>query len=190
MGQRAEQKAQTRQRLLAVAREVFEAQGFEAASLRQIAQQAEIAPGTIFVHFQDKYDLLHAALFEDLERTLDAALALPAGQSLAHWLSQLTNQLFAYYEARPTLSRVLLRESLLAEPPWGERFTAQFARVHAVIVVRAETEIPDPAERALFAVAYLSFYLFGLLAWAQKTHPAPHQLVAHLTEQHLRGLQS
>lgn len=188
MGQRAEQKEQTRARLLAVAREVFEAQGFEATNLRQLAQQAGIAPGTIFVHFQDKHDLLHAALFEDLEATLATALAQEPGPSLEDWLMRLTDKLFAYYETRPTLSRVLLRESLLAEPPWAERFTAQYAQVHAAIVARAEQELPPGPALALFAAAYLAFYLFGLLAWAQKTHPNPRQLVQNLTAQHLKAL--
>jgi AcrR family transcriptional regulator len=194
MRKRTEQKEQTRQRLLAAAREVFEAQGFAGANLRLIAQQAGIAPGTIFVHFQDKRDLLHAALFEDLTRTLATALEKPSGPTLEAWLTQLTDSMLGYYEARPTLSRILLQESLLADPPWSERFAAQVGEVHTAVVKRAEQareagQLQPDANLPLFAVAYISFYMFALIAWAQKTHPDPRSLVQHLTAQHLRALQ-
>lgn len=193
MRKRADQKEETRQRLLAAAREVFEEQGFAGANLRLIARKAEIAPGTIFVHFRDKHDLLHAALFEDLAVTLATALARPPGPSLETWLAGLTDTMLDYYESRPALSRILLQESLLADPPWSERFAAQVGEAHTAIVRRAELardagELKPDANLPLFAVAYLSFYMFGLIAWAQKTHPDPRGLVEHLTVQHLQAL--
>lgn len=195
MRKREEQKEQTRQRLLAAAREVFEVEGFAGANLRLIAKKAEIAPGTIFVHFRDKHDLLHAALFEDLEATLAAALQNPPGTSLEAWLTQLTDSMLGYYESRPVLSRILLQESLLADPPWAERFAAQVAEVHGAVVARAELaremgQLQADANLPLFAVAYISFYMFALIAWAQKTHPDPRSLVQHLTAQHLRAILS
>lgn len=194
MARREEQKEQTRLRLLAAAREVFEAQGFAAANLRLIARQAGVAPGTIFVHFRDKHDLLHAALFEDLAAALAAALEQPAGDSLEAWLAQLTDRMLAYYETRPVLSRVLLQESLLADPPWAERFAAQLGEVHAAVVRRAELscergELRPDANLPLFAAAYISFYMFALISWAQRAHPAPRELVQHLTAQHLKAVQ-
>lgn len=193
MTRRGEQKEQTRRRLLEAAREVFEAQGFEKANLRLIAHKAGIAPGTIFVHFQDKRDLLHAALFEDLAGVLNTALAREPGPSLEAWLAGLTDRMLGYYEARPVLSRILLQESLLADPPWAVRFAAQFEEAHAAIVRRAQFaqeqgEIGEDADLALFAVAYLSFYMFALIAWTQHAHPNPRALVQHLTAQHLRAL--
>lgn len=193
MTTRAEQKQRTRQRLLTAAREVFETQGFAGANLRLIAEQAGIAPGTIFVHFQDKRDLLHAALFEDLASTLALALAQEPGPSLETWLARLTDHLLNYYESRPALSRILLQESLLADPPWAERFAAQIGEAHQAIVRRAELarqkgELRPDADLALFAAAYLAFYMFGLIAWAQRTHPDPRRLIQRMTAQHLMAL--
>ena len=193
MARRTEQKEQTRQRILASARVVFEAQGFEAASLREIARQAGVAIGTIFVHFHDKLDLLHAAFFEDLAEALSVILSQPTRDSLDEWLSHLTDGMLSYYESRPVLARVLLKQSLLADPPWAERFAAQIAEVHGAVIARAEIarsqgEIRDDANLPLFAAAYIAFYMFALIAWAQKAHPAPRDLVKHLTAQHLRAL--
>ncbi len=180
---RTRQREDTRERLLIAARARFEADGFEGTHLRAIAKEAGVALGTVFVHFADKRDLLHSTLFEELEATLNAALAGgPAG--LEPWLAHLTDAMFAYYEARPGLSRVLLRESMLAEAPWADRFAGQHARVHAEIVARFPGH---PAQAALFGVAFLAFYQFALLAWVQGAHPDPRGLVARLTAQHLRG---
>src|SRR4051812_23193775 len=112
---RLERREDTRRRLLVVARELFASRGWEGTHLRDVAAAANVASGTIFVHFSDKRDLLPACLFDALEATIAAAIGwAPAG--LEPWLVHLVDALFGYYEARPTLSRVLLRESLLAEP--------------------------------------------------------------------------
>jgi AcrR family transcriptional regulator len=196
MGRRADQREHTRLRLLEAARAAFEERGFDGTHLRDVARAAGVASGTVFVHFADKRDLLHAALFDDLEAAIDGALdSGPAG--LEPWLDHVAGALFGHYAARPRLSRVLLRESLLAEPPWAERFTGQVARVHAAVVARylaerAESAVAVVSDRteadaALFGVAFASFYTFALLSWVQGAHPQPRELVARLVRQHLAG---
>lgn len=190
---RAAQKLETRGRILAAARAHFEAHGFEGANVRAIAEAAGVAAGTVLLHFADKRDLLHAALFDDLAATLAAAVAAPRRGRLELRLHRVLEPVFAYYAQRPTLSRALLRESLLADPPWQQRFAAQAGELHAHVVrsfeeARARGEIAADGDAALFGVAFLSFYYFALLAWAQGTHPAPLALVDRLISQHLAGL--
>jgi AcrR family transcriptional regulator len=187
---RAEQKEQTRRRLLEVARDVFERDGYEGASIRAIAEAAGVATGTVFLHFADKRELLYSAIFDDLEATLSEVLAGPAGRSLEAWLSRLLEGALAYYERRPSLSRVLLRESLIADPPWAERFARQTAELHAAIAARVEVaiargEMRVELEASVFAAAWISFYMFGLMAWAQGGHADARGLVARMTAQHL-----
>lgn len=186
---RTDRREETRSRLLAVAREAFEAHGFDGTHLRDVATAAGVASGTIFVHFADKRDLLHACLFEDLEAAIEGALA-SGPDPLEPWLVHVAGAFFDHYGARPTLSRVLLRESLLAVPPWAERFNDQIARVHAAVVARFEAARARgevAGDGPLFAVAFVSFYTFALLAWVQGAHPAPRELVARLVAAHLAG---
>jgi AcrR family transcriptional regulator len=189
MSARTQQRLETRRRLLEAARRQFEAQGFEGTALRDLAQEAGVALGTVFVHFHDKRDLLHAALYEDLEQRLAAALSGgPPG--LAPWLEHVAQVFFGYYAERPALSRVLLRESLLAEPPWRERFAEQHARVHAEIVARFEAarvrgEVQGDA--GLFGLSFLAFLNFTLLWWANQGHPDPVGVVRRLVAQQLTG---
>lgn len=187
---RAEQRAQTRQRILDAARARFERDGFEGASVREIAQEAGVAAGTVIMHFDGKAELLYAALFEDLERALDEALAPQAeGVTFAEALDAVGERMFAAYTARPSLSRVLLKESMFAAAPWSERFVGQHQRVHAWIQARGAAELP-PDALALFGVAWLSFFTYALLAWVQGAHPSPLGLLSRLSRQHLAGAMS
>ncbi len=190
---RTEQKAATRARILEVARAELERVGFDATNIRAIGKGAGVAAGTVLLHFADKQDLLHAALFDDLAATWGRARATAKHRSLERDLTELARTFFDYYAARPALSRALLRESLFASPPWAGRFAAQIAEVHAhvaALVVGAEHrgELAPGASPPLVGAAFFSFYYFALLAWLQGGHADPLGLFRGLLAQHLAGL--
>lgn len=191
-GVRATQKAATREAVLEAARNEFEAVGFEAANVRSIAKLADVSAGTVLHHFGEKKELLYAALFDDLEATLDRALARSSGP-LEKQASSLGAAVFAYYQKRPALSRTLLKESLFAEGPWAGKFVAQTQRVHVALtdaVKRSVTEgtlVAGTSAEAV-AAAWLSFFYFALIGWVQGAHGTPLALVEHLFSQHLAGL--
>ncbi|CAN5898280.1 TetR/AcrR family transcriptional regulator [soil metagenome] len=65
--------ARTRQRILETALELFKAEGFEAASLRQLADRLEFTTAALYYHFGSKADILHgvaAPLLDDLDGLL------------------------------------------------------------------------------------------------------------------------
>lgn len=69
--------ARTRARLMDAAVGVFARDGFEAASVNEIARAAEVANGTFYVHFKDKDDIVVAVAFRiagDVARQLDEAM--------------------------------------------------------------------------------------------------------------------
>ena len=57
-GRRARRRRELRARVYEVARELFTQQGFEATTVEQIAEAADIAPATFFNHFQSKRGVL------------------------------------------------------------------------------------------------------------------------------------
>jgi AcrR family transcriptional regulator len=190
---RALQKEETRQRILQIARAHFERDGFEGASVRGIAAEAGVAAGTVLLHFADKRDLLHAALFDDLAALIETETAKRPAEGLEACLAALARRFFAYYRARPALSKTLLREALLAESPWRERFTGQVTRVHAYIaglaaLAKRRGELSAEADPALLGVAFFSFYYFALIGWVQGALADPVPLFERLLAEHLRGL--
>lgn len=76
---RDQRKAQrTRARLMDAAVRVFARDGFEAASVNVIAQEAEVANGTFYLHFRDKDEIAGTVAFRmaaDVAARLDAAMA-------------------------------------------------------------------------------------------------------------------
>ena len=186
-------KLATRARILEVAKQQLETLGFEGTSIRGVAQAAGVATGTVLLHCVDKRDLLHAALFEDLQQSWEHARDAPGKRALARELPRLAQALFDYYAARPTLSRALLRESLFAEPPWSTRFAAQVADVHRHVAALAERakqagELAAHVDSGVFAASFFAFYYFALLAWLQGGQPAPGRLFEVMLTQHLAGL--
>ncbi|MFP4378265.1 MAG: TetR/AcrR family transcriptional regulator [Spirochaetales bacterium] len=53
-----------RDRILEAAYQVFGTEGFQKATLKKIAERAELAPGTIYTYFSDKRDLFKQAVTE------------------------------------------------------------------------------------------------------------------------------
>jgi AcrR family transcriptional regulator len=74
-GRREERKAQNRAKLLAAARKVFAEKGLGAASARDIVRETDLASGTFYNYFGDKYDVFHALLAELGEKARAAVRA-------------------------------------------------------------------------------------------------------------------
>ena len=55
---RTREKLALRQEILAAARKLFVEEGYDAVSMRRIAEKIEYSPTTIYLHFKDKADLL------------------------------------------------------------------------------------------------------------------------------------
>ena len=66
-GARQAQKAATRQRVLAAARELFAGSGYEAATVRQIAILAGVSVGSVFNAFASKAEILSEVMRERLD---------------------------------------------------------------------------------------------------------------------------
>lgn len=66
----------TRQRIKETFAQLMEEKGFEAMTVRDLTERADINRGTFYLHYLDKYDLLEKSegeIFEDLERIADEA---------------------------------------------------------------------------------------------------------------------
>ena len=66
-GARQTQKAATRQKVLAAARELFSSRGYEAATVRQIATLAGVSVGSVFNAFASKAEILSEVMRERLD---------------------------------------------------------------------------------------------------------------------------
>lgn len=70
-GRRAREKAQRRQEILEAARQVFFRHGFRSPTMDDVAAQAEISKGTIYLYFASKEAVLAHLLLDGLDVLLD-----------------------------------------------------------------------------------------------------------------------
>lgn len=71
---RSEHRRQQHALILDAAREIFVAEGYEALSMRKLAERIGYSPGTIYSYFDNKRDLVHSLVeesFAALEQRLD-----------------------------------------------------------------------------------------------------------------------
>jgi len=67
-GRRERKKRELRERIYQAARRLFQRHGFEATTVEQIAEAADVAPATLFNHYQSKRALLREMTGEVFER--------------------------------------------------------------------------------------------------------------------------
>jgi AcrR family transcriptional regulator len=76
---REREKTELRARIMDAARDIFAREGFEAVSMRRIAEAIEYSPTAIYAHFEDKEDLFRQICMDDFDRyqqTQAAAMAV------------------------------------------------------------------------------------------------------------------
>lgn len=61
-----------REQIIAAAGKLFAEYGFEATSVRQIAESVKVLPGSLYHHFDTKEDILHAVMEKPVQRMLGA----------------------------------------------------------------------------------------------------------------------
>jgi AcrR family transcriptional regulator len=71
---RQRERQEVQEKILTAARELFVAHGFEAVSLRKVADAIDYTPPALYTHFKDKADLLRALCVQDFGALSDALL--------------------------------------------------------------------------------------------------------------------
>src|SRR6476619_7044174 len=71
-------KQQTRAKVLAAARRLFSEEGYEGATIRDIAAAAGMSTGAVFANFADKSDLFREIMLADMAALADAMGAAAA----------------------------------------------------------------------------------------------------------------
>ncbi|HTB15087.1 MAG TPA: TetR/AcrR family transcriptional regulator [Bryobacteraceae bacterium] len=92
---REREKQGIREEILAAARALFVQEGYENVSIRKIAERIEYSPGTIYLYFQDKADIL-AQISEETFARLERKLAAINRDTSIEPLERLRSGLRAY----------------------------------------------------------------------------------------------
>jgi AcrR family transcriptional regulator len=151
-------RAERRQQLLEISREVFAERGFEAATLEEIAERAGVSRPIVYGHFGDKQRLFEAVVNGEIARVEAAvgqALAAPGGPR--ELLERGLRAFFAYVREHPEGHAVLTRDAPihLSDAGLGVMLDGLAARISEAIARAIRGLGLDPAPAPIYANALI-----------------------------------
>ena len=103
---RALAKQQTRAKVLAAARRLFSEQGYEGATIRDIASAAGMSTGAVFANFTDKSDLFREIMLTDMVALGEAmSEAAATGNGVEDSLLKIFAAGYRFYQTQLPLAR-------------------------------------------------------------------------------------
>ena len=169
-GLRERKKAKTRAAIQRSALRLFEEQGYEATTVEQIAEAAEVSPSTFFRYFPSKEDV---ALYDDLDPLFIAAFeAQPAGLSPIQALRGAIHEVFERLPAEE-MARQWERSKLINSIPELrmrvlDQFTSMIQLV-AELVAKRVGRRPDDLAVRVYAGAVIGALLAAMFDGVGKT---------------------
>ena len=159
---------EVRARLSASARELFARQGFEAVSLRQVAEAAGVTPAMVHYYFGGKQGLWLAVLEDYLEEALGSMLAARAEIEGPGGLAVYLTRHAELLGRQPWVAPLLFREVVLGGGPSAEfvrRFPAQLRDMlrGAIAKARSRNELAADLDTDLLVLSLLSAAVFPFL---------------------------
>lgn len=168
-GRRERNKQRVRERIYEAAIELFAVNGYEATSVDEIADRADVARGTFFNHFQRKEDLIAAWVHQWRTKIVDAYTRERAAQSAKASVHE-TLSLYMTCIARETETQRHIAEFML--PAWVKAGsplddTPRTAEIFTQAIQDGiiQGEITANTDPALTGAMLRDLYLGALFRW-------------------------
>jgi AcrR family transcriptional regulator len=173
----ATQKDQTRGRILVAARSAFAAGGYHGTAMDDVAHEAGLSKGALYVHFPGGKEELFVSLVEDCaailaERVMNAIEGTRGGRNKVAAALRAAVEAFSENE---NLTRLLLIESVGLSPALEEKRFALQATLAALVGghlddAAADGDIP-PQDTALAASAWIGAVNEVVVRWLHVRQP-------------------
>ncbi len=117
VGVRERSKRERQDRIMMAARNMFAEHGYDATTLRQVAERAGLGLGTLFNYISDKRDLIYLVFNQEASVACDVSLLAPRSwQSFTEKILGMVEPNYRLFGSEPVLSRILLSEVLQHTP--------------------------------------------------------------------------
>lgn len=187
-------KREKLERIKEAATKLFANEGYEATTIRQISDLADVGVGTVFTYFKDKSDLLIKLYEEDLEKAWQTARLEAARETLLENLLAVFTKLLGFYANDSRLSVSFLKEVLSrdASQGWSEQLTRFLEHLTKLVREAQEREEvrrgidPMQAARNFFALYYAA--LTGMLSSSLTVEMTVQHFLRPALELQLHGL--
>lgn len=189
MGLRELKKRRTHDAIAEAALDLFEERGFDATTIADIAERAEVAPRTVFVHFASKEDLVFFRWEQILDELGERLSQRPPGgataQTLREWIGDMGEMVQDHIDADDRRQRLvdgdphLSRHVGVVHARMADLLSASFARdlgvdpadasarLAAAATVGALSMVRDHSHNAHERLAVAEHYLERALAFIE-----------------------
>ncbi|KAB2861105.1 MAG: TetR/AcrR family transcriptional regulator [Anaerolineae bacterium] len=167
-----QRKLETRQRLLDAAEEVFSRMGYEAASVLDITEAANVSKRTFYLHFNDKEELIEALAmrgFIELRTQAENKEDLTgADHTFEKGMHSVAKLIFEYVQDHPQLMEIVFgRDGSFRLQAMAREFIAQAWEEN---IARECTWKADADAPSVIVANAMAGMLFQLMCWWSQ-HP-------------------
>ncbi|WP_063978460.1 TetR family transcriptional regulator, partial [Kitasatospora sp. Root187] len=140
--------------------------GYEAVQMREVAESAEVALGTLYRYFPSKVHLLVAVMQEQLQQLHEQVRRHPpTGDDPAGRVAETLTQAFHALQREPRLAEAMVRALSFADRSVGAEVDAVSAVTSAIVLDAAQLgPTPSPTQQAALRVIGHTWHA-TLLAW-------------------------
>jgi TetR/AcrR family fatty acid metabolism transcriptional regulator len=172
-----------RQHILDHAVRAFSKAGFKKASVDEIAREARVAKGTVYLYCQSKEDLFYQAVHRELRGWIgDVSKMIDPREPADLLMQQISTQALAVLESRPLVRDLLIGLFDGTLPGWASRFEELKALGRANVVELVKLGQRQGLFREDLDVEAVAFVLheMQLLGLSEKVRPGGEQDTAVL----------
>ncbi|GHO42512.1 TetR/AcrR family transcriptional regulator [Ktedonospora formicarum] len=170
-------RARTRAEILAAARQVFAARGYRAASIAEIAERADVAVGTFYLHFHDKeeaFTILLQECFNETRSHVQQAVT-EEGQSLLVILQAI----FRYANAQRDLFRITIHPD--RHNTRMDRVQTALTEILTTVLTNANQKTPLVGYDLSMQISFLTGMITqGITQWLEHEDMDPDTIVAQM----------
>jgi AcrR family transcriptional regulator len=174
IGRRAKKREATKQDILQAAARLFAARGFDATSVEEIAEAADVAKGTFYYNFQSKEDVVIALrISADDDAVARAQSAMIAGKTDSLTiLERLICEATQWSEDNPELARVFFTRGfeVMHRSFEKEKSIPRLPAVLPDLIAAAQRngELRTDVPAALLAEAIMHIFITTQASWVAK----------------------
>ena len=142
--------------------------GYDAVQMREVAERADVALGTLYRYFPSKIHLLVSGLIREFEQTKEKLDRRPIpGDTAAERIIYVLNKVTKTMQREPLLTEAITRAFMFADPSAAAEVNAVAALMEQMLTDAMHDGEPTADERAIARVIG-DVWLSNLVAWVTR----------------------
>ncbi|MFD4368345.1 TetR family transcriptional regulator [Rhodococcus sp. NPDC058521] len=179
-----------RQQLIEIGRALFAERGYEAASIEEIAQRANVSKPVVYEHFGGKEGLYAVVVDREMSRLLEMVMSSLTQHRSRVRVERVALALLTYVEEHTDGFRILVRDSPVSAPDgtYSSLLNEAINKVAHLLASDFSKRGFDPGLATLYAQALVGMVSTTATWWLDVRTPSKEVVAAHLVNLCWNGL--